>query len=188
MPYSGSFGGQGKKFHFPIYGGFTFTTHKTLNQGSISNSIGLGYGFGFEYRILSNFRLGFDVLYLSKSYEENLNGVNRKVSLSLLEFPVKLKYMPIPQLHFFAGPYLLSFVQSATLQSQGSAASVKGQFTNDYGLTFGTWVGFQATPVLCVGLDLRYDLGLANVQDKNDPSFVIRTRTIIALFTLTLGF
>ena len=76
---------------------------------------------------------------------------------------------------------------SANRQSSGVNSPIKGDFTNDYGVSVGGWLGFWANPQLAVGLDVRYDMGLANVQNVAEPSSAIKTRAVNAMVTLIFG-
>lgn len=179
--------GTQKKLSGLLYGGFSFTNHKGEAAGSLKGQTGLAFGFGVDYKIMNDISLGLDMLYTQKSYQTTTLTSVTQYDLSYLEFPVYVKWSPARELQLKVGPYLAGMMVSANRQVSGVDSAIKGDFANDFGVSFGGWLGFWANPKLAVGVDLRYDMGLANIQNVAQPSSAIRTRTFISTLTLIFG-
>lgn len=177
--------GGAKKWHLPIYMGFSFNEHESTNVTPISGYTGITFGLGLDYRFLPMCSLSAGMLFISKSYELSTNGDLTRYNPAFLEFPVELIFQPAGWVYFHAGPYLASLVLSGTKVGDGQLEAIKGLFANDYGITLGMWLGIYNNPKLHVGLDLRYDYGLADIQFVKWPNYTIHTRTLMPLFTVT---
>lgn len=174
-------------FHF--YGGFSFASNSGTNQsGILSGRTSLSYGLGGEYRILSRLALGLDILHVTKSHNFLENNVTSSYQLTYLTMPMQLKWYATPWLMFHGGPYLANFILAAFKESNGVFVPMKDNFRNDFGLTFGAWGGFQASNVLWVGLNMRYDVGMQDVEADQDPSDEIKTRAFMIMGTMTFTF
>lgn len=181
-------GGGNKKTSGIIYGGFSFNNPVSDGAGSLEGQTGLAFGFGLDYKIMSQISLGIDMLYNQKTYQDKSGTAIVQYDLSFLEFPVYVKWAPFRELQFKAGPYLAGLMVSANRQVSGTNASIKGNFANDYGLSFGGWIGFWANNQLAVGVDVRYDMGLANIQNNATPGSSVKTRSVISSLALVFGF
>jgi len=179
--------GTQKKTSGLLYGGFSFSDHKGESAGSLKGQTGLAFGFGIDFKIMSQISLGIDMLYAGKSYQVTTSTSVTQYDLSYLEFPVYVKWAPFREFQLKAGPYLAGMMVSANRQVSGVDSAIKGDFANDFGVSFGGWIGFWANPQLAVGVDMRYDMGFANILNVAQPASAIRTRTFISALTLTFG-
>ena len=164
-------GGGARKISGLLYGGFSFSSHKSEGGAGVDGYTGLGV----------------DMLYTQKNYQARTSTSVTQFDLSFLEFPFFIKWNPFKEFQLKVGPYLAGLMVSANRQSSGVNSPIKGDFTNDYGVSVGGWLGFWANPQLAVGLDVRYDMGLANVQNVAEPSSAIKTRAVNAMVTLIFG-
>lgn len=180
-------GGTQKKISGILYGGFSFSSHKSEGAGNIDGLTGLAYGFGIDYKIMSQISLGLDMLYTQKSYQSKTPTSVTEYDLSYLEFPFYVKWSPAREFQLKVGPYLAGMMVSADRQVSGTDSAIKGDFANDYGVSFGGWLGFWANPQLAVGVDARYDMGFANIQNVAQPSSAIKTRTLTTVLCLVFG-
>lgn len=181
----GGNGGTGVLF----LGGFSFAHNRSMNAGVVDTKMGMNFGLGIEFRVLSSLALEIDFLIAQKNYESILSsGLREAYYLTYFETPVLVKWLVTPHFHLKVGPYLGSFLISATRESNGGEAPVKSEFKNDYGATFGLWLGMPAKKNLSLGLDIRYDLGIADVQNDGDPSSALYTRALMTLFTVVFHF
>jgi Outer membrane protein beta-barrel domain len=182
-----SSGGGQKNTWGLVYGGFSFSNHRSDGAGDVQGQTGLAFGVGVEHRIMSQISLGIDMLYTQKAYlSQSLTGTSQ-YNLAYLEFPIFVKYNVSKEFQLKAGPYLAGLMVSADRQVSGTDSAIKGDFANDYGVCFGSWIGFWANPHLAVGVDVRYDMGLANIQNVAQPQSSIKTRTINSMLTLTFN-
>ena len=185
---SASLHGEGsgsKKWRLPIFMGFSFNNHESTNVNPLSGFTGVAFGVGLDYRLLPTCALSADALFIFKSYELSNNGDLTRYSPAFLEFPVQLNFQPAGWVYFHFGPYLASLVVSGTKVGDGELTGVKGQFANDYGVTMGMWLGIYNNPKLHVGLDIRYDYGLSDIQFLKYPNYTIHTRSLLPMFTVT---
>lgn len=174
------------KWKLPVYMGFTFNSHEaTKPNQSASGHTGIAFGFGVDYRFLPLFSLCGDVLFITKAYALNNGSSLVRYDPRYLQFPIRLKFQPVSWVYFHAGPYLASLVVSGTRLGNGQVDAIKFDFDNDYGITMGIWLGIAANPKLNVGLDLRYDYGLADIEYDKYPGDTVRTRTFMPIFTIT---
>lgn len=180
-------GGANKKLSGILYGGFSFSSHKSEGAGNVTGQTGLAFGFGADYKIMSQISLGIDMLYTQKGYQLRSGNSVTQYDLSYLEFPIWVKWNPFRELQFKVGPYLAGMMVAANRQVSGSDTPLKGDFANDFGISFGSWIGFWANPQLAVGVDLRYDMGLANIQNIAEPSYAIRSRAFTSTLSLVFG-
>jgi len=182
-------GANNARLSLSLYGGFAFA-HNTASglSSSISSRTGLTYGVGAEVALLPKLSLGLDILHITKSYDLMSPGVVSNFQLDYLNFPVLLRWRPTNYLMFETGPWIASFLLSATRESQGVYTPMKDSFKNDYGLSMGMWMGFHAKNNMSFGLNLRYDVGLADIQADNDPSSSINTRALLTLATIVFNF
>lgn len=177
-----------KKWSFWAYGGFSFTTNQSQGIGSVSGATGLSFGIGGEAKLLPQFSLCLDILNIQKGFQNTSFGVLTNYDLQYLEFPFTLKYQPANQVAFRIGPYLGAFLLSAIREGQGTSAGIKGDFKNDFGITIGSWFGFNPNPSMSVGLDLRFDMGLNNILNDAEPTHIVKTRAAIAMATVAFYF
>ena len=70
----------------------------------------------------------------------------------------------------------------------GESSAIKGDFSNDYGITAGFWVGFPASKSVGVGLDVRFDYGLNDVKAGGNPLTPLKTRALISMLSLQYSF
>ena len=180
-------GGQ-KKYGFSFLGGFAFSGHKSNGAGSVQSSTGLSFGIGLDYKVMPSIAIEVDLLDVWKNYEVHGAASVTKNSLSYLEIPILIKYIASPNFSLKAGPYLAAFIMSADREVGRTSSAVKGDFANDFGMTFGAWAGFYPNQGFSIGLDLQYDLGLNNILGDSDPSHSINSRTFISMLAMTFYF
>lgn len=183
-----TFNNANKKWGFWLLGGFSFTGNQGTGIGNVSGVTGLSFGFGGEARLLPGLSLCMDVLNIQKGYSLTNSGLTTNFDLQYLEFPVTLKYQPASWAAFRIGPYLGAFLLSANREGQGTSSQIKGNFKNDYGIALGTWLGFNPNQSMSIGLDTRFDMGLANILNDAEPTHVVKTRSIISMATVVFYF
>lgn len=177
-----------KRWSFWLLGGFSFTNNASQGLGGVNGVTGLSFGIGGEVKVLPQISLCLDILDVQKGFQNTFGGALTNYDLQYLEFPFTIKYSPAAQVAFRLGPYLGAFLTSAIREGQGISASVKGNFKNDFGVTVGTWFGFNPNPSMSVGLDLRYDMGLSNILNDAAPENIVKTRAAIAMATVAFYF
>ena len=174
------------KWRMPVFMGFTFNDHEATKVGhSVAGYTGIAFGLAVDYRFVPMFSLSGEVLFLTKAYELDNGSTITRYDPKYLQFPVQLKFQPANWVYFHAGPYLASLVLSGTRVGNGQVDAVKFDFDNDYGCTMGVWIGIASNQKLNVGLNIRFDYGLADIEYDKYPGDTVRTRTLMPLFTIT---
>ena len=180
-------GGKGK-WTTSLYGGFSFPTPRFVDgSGSVQGYPGVTFGFGVEAQVMSAVGVQMNVLYANKGYELQDANLTRYPA-SYLTIPVELNFSPTEFVNLHFGPYLASLVMSAEKFGGGKILPASGMFATDFGLTCGLWLGFRATNKLKIGLDMRYDFGLADIQHDGFPEDKLYTRTFSSLMTFGFNF
>ena len=157
--------------------------------------VGILFGVGVNYAFSNNFSIQPEVLFNSKGYkaEETISGVKSKEDLSLnyLEIPILARFSfggENFKAYINIGPSI-SFGLGGKYKTEGSLAGVSfnkdskvkfgkepanytgDDFYVDNSLDFGAQAGGGVLYKVGFGflnLDLRYGLGLANLEDKVD--------------------
>lgn len=175
---------------FNLLGGFSSTHHEQNGIGPVESQMGLTYGFGIEFLVLPEVSIEIDLLNTQKNFESFWPGAVEKESyfVHYLETPILIKWRPSKNFHLKTGPFLSSLMIKAVKESGGTSESVKDQFKNDYGVTFGAWFGFHTRRNLLVGLDIRYDLGLADIWKDNVAGTQLYSRSLMGLLNFTFLF
>ena len=173
-----------------LLGGFTSTHYKEGGLGKVESQMGLAFGLGIDFWVMPQLGIEIDFLNAQKNFELTPAGSSGKESfyLTFLQMPVLVKLMASKNVHLKAGPYLGGLLMSGFKEGSGSSSSVKDQFRNDYGVTVGAWLGTQTKKNLLIGVDLRYDIGLADLRNDNLPETTLYSRTLTTLLTLTFLF
>jgi len=107
--------------------------------------------------------------------------------MDYLQVPVllKLTVMPGPiSPVVYAGPYgayLLSAKGVAEIGGERTEEDFKDELkSTDYGLVFGGGVDFKMA-VVKISVEIRYNLGLANLDKEPEPGFSVKNRSVMIL-------
>lgn len=157
---------------FGIKGGGTLYSVTTSFAGfdeTSSNKIGFAAGLYVEKPFSDLISLQVEGLFVQKGGEEEGDDFfgDEEITLSYVDVPVLLK-VNIP-LDGGAQPYVYGggfagYLLDATASEEGFEDEDISEFLKDlnYGVTFGAGVSFGM-----FNLDIRYDLGLANIYDDS---------------------
>jgi len=105
-----------------------------------------------------------------------------------IQVPVLLKIHVIPgpiSPMVYAGPYGAYLVSAKGVSFVGGvlepAVDIKDQIkSTDYGVVFGGGIDFRL-PVIKLSVEVRYNLGLANVAKNPDPGMSVKTKSLMVL-------
>lgn len=171
-----------------VYGGFSLCTNQPSGDyGTVTSSSDAAFGLGVDYKFSSVAAIGIDLLYVGKSFLRDDAGNLIKYNVAFLEFPVQLKYALGSVVSLHGGIFLPALVIAATKEFSGISEGDKEDFKNDYGLTFGIKFGFKATARLSIAADFRYDLGLTNILNDDEPSHALHSRAFISVLDLSFS-
>lgn len=148
------------------------------DEEDTQNLLGFAFGAAAEIGINDMFAVQPEVLFSQHgfSFEEDLSG-------SSFDFDVVLNYVQIPVLgklkfgsdavgiNVLAGPHVGFGIGDVTFKAEDEEESASWEDTGfqkfDFGITGGVGVSFAAGPGK-LGLDLRYQLGLSNINEEGE--------------------
>ncbi len=151
----------------------------------LTNRTAFGFGGVLEVGLNESVALRFEPMYLQKGAEAGINGVDIEFNLAYLEVPVMLKYAfgtGDTKPYIMAGPTIgfnLSAKQKISFGSDSEETDIKDDISStDFGLGFGGGVNFL-TGNNSIFVEVRYTLGLTNINDSSDdPDTEIKTKGI----------
>jgi hypothetical protein len=148
-----------------IKGGVNFYDINTDNNVSYDSKVGFNIGLLGHIHVAKHFALQPEIQYSAQGAKyTNVNGDN-KYNLNYINVPVLLQYMWDNGFRLQAGPQA-GILLSAKSENNGNTVDIKNNFKPlDLGLSFGA---SYIHPSTGVGIDLRYNLGLSNINDNSD--------------------
>jgi len=180
-------------FDLGIKAGVSMATYKWTGESASSSLTKPVFGVFFAYNINRNFAIQPELYYVT------LGGVDKFVYEdatwryvdydNYLHIPVLVKYrfMPDKQLSpvLFAGPamsFLLSahyklFIDDVEQYDKSSTAYLK---KTRFSACFGGGLEYQMDKLKFL-LDIRYDLGLTNIDAENDPTDQLKNRALMLM-------
>ena len=159
---------QAQDTRFGLKGGLTMYSMETSVMGfseTSDNKLGFTGGLFVEKPFSDMFSLQFEALYVQKGGDDSDEVIgDGTLTLSYVDVPVLLKVnIPLDGdiSPFIYGGGFAGYLIDATAEGNGESMDV-GDFFEDlnYGLMFGAGVSFGMAHV-----DIRYDMGLANLID-----------------------
>lgn len=172
---------QAQEVRFGAKAGLNLYTLKIEAEGtSLTQDSKPGFAFGAFalYSINDNVSLQPELLFIQKNGEEYWG---ESISLSYIELPILARiYLPLETTyspHFLAGPSV-GFLTGASLDGDDVSDWFK---STNFGISVGAGAGYNN-----FNFDLRYDFGLANIDDfgENDGDVKYSTRGLL----LTVGY
>jgi hypothetical protein len=117
--------------------------------------------------------------------EEGADWMEYRMDYLQVPVLVKVNVMPGPiSPCVYAGPYgayLLSAKGVAEIDGVRSEESFKDELkSTDFGLVFGGGVDFKMA-VVKLSVEVRYNLGLANLEKVEEPGFSVKNRSLMIL-------
>ena len=159
-----SFATAHAQIQFGVKGGVNFATQTGSDAGDSKTLTNVNAGAFLGLGIAPHLRLQPELVYSGQGASYDVSNGTEKFHANYLNIPVLLKYTwPV-------GPYVetgpqLGFLLSAHESINGNSTNDKNFYnTTDFAWVFG--VGFKI-PRSPVGIDLRYNVGIANVEDRN---------------------
>jgi hypothetical protein len=159
---------------------------------SIDNNYGFTMGGGYDCELSSNFAVRPELNFVQKGFSVPVDNVRASLNMYYLEMPLLLKGstdMGSIRPNLVAGPAVgVNVGNSVTARSSDGNASVKvdsvdtGLKKLDYGFQMGGGVEIPTDSQNAITADIRYDLGLANIN--GDSGGEIKNRA----FLFTMGF
>lgn len=188
------------KFAFGIRTGINFGTvsfdpEPTLAQGVTKSGLTtLVVGGVAEIEFAKMFAVEVEPRYIKKGMKFEAGAASQKISTSELEFPMhfKVKFMQGPVRPFaFAGPNL-GIVMSATSKLEGtgndSETDIKSTTSStNFGIDFGGGAEFRVASQVAITGDVRYSLGLSNLDNTTPQQGQVQSSTKTRGFQIQFG-
>ncbi|MEO5980657.1 MAG: porin family protein [Chryseolinea sp.] len=182
-------------YYFGVKAGPTLSNYKTKTPWKEVANVGYTFGFVGYKQINANIGIGAELQYIQKGYYHKVcNTITDKLKAQYIEVPVMFDYtFIIPGLKNFkvhgdVGVYMAYWVSGKYLTEgfvKGTDTSAKFDFSqsNAKRFDFGPNVGGRLEYFLkngSVSLDLRYELGIIDLQNRindktnnNNRAFII---------------
>jgi hypothetical protein len=187
-------------FDWGVKGGLSMASEKWSDDTSASKSLTKPvFGVFFAFNLNKSFAIQPEIYYLTQGgiYTYEPEGIIYKYvdTFNYLQIPVlaKLRLMPDKKLTpiVFAGPAVGVLLSAHYKYSVDGVEewdkNVKTWYkSTSFGLVFGGGVEYKLDKLMLV-LDVRYDLGLANIDKSDVPNpDTLKTRTL--MFMVGVGF
>jgi hypothetical protein len=153
---------------FGLKGGINLSTITGDNAEVFSSSLGAYFGGLANIPIAVQFSIQPEAMLSFEGTKFNSNGVSGKISASFVNLPVLGQYHPGGGFILQSGPQLGLLLGATQKVTNGGSQSVKDQLkSTNFSWVFGAAVQPKGTPV---GFNIRYNLGLSNINSGNGPS------------------
>jgi hypothetical protein len=148
-----------------IKGGVNFYDINNDNNVNYDSKVGFNIGLLGHIHVAKHFALQPEIQYSAQGAKYTNNNGNNKINLNYINVPVLLQYMWDNGFRLQAGPQA-GILVSAKSENNGNTVDIKNNIKSlDLGLSFGA---SYIHPSTGVGIDLRYNLGLSNINENSD--------------------
>ncbi|GGA95242.1 porin family protein [Puia dinghuensis] len=159
-----SFATAHAQVQFGLKAGANFATQTGSDAGDAKTLTNVNAGAFLRLAIAPHLGIQPELVYSGQGASYDVTNGTLKYHANYMNIPVLLKYSwPV-------GPYVetgpqLGFLLSAHQSINGNSTNDKNSYnTTDLAWVFGVGVRIPRSPV---GIDLRYNVGIANVEDRN---------------------
>jgi len=185
-------------FDLGIKAGVSMATYKWTDIEASKSLTKPVFGVFFAYNLSRNFAIQPEIYYLTQggTWEEVYDSTTYKYvdSWKYIHVPVLAKYRFMPDKTLtpilFAGP-AVGFLLSARYKYfvndfEEFDKDIKMWMKNtNFSVVFGGGVEYKMEKLMLI-FDIRYDLGLTNIDSENDPTDQLKTRAF--MFMVGVGF
>lgn len=179
------------QWYVGVKAGPTFSNYKTKTPWKEASNIGLNFGATAFRKVNSNFGVSAELQYIRKGYYHKIcNTITDKLNTTYLEIPIMVDYtFIIPTLKNFKGHATLglytAYWLSAKYETEGfDNSSESFDFSKNKASRFdvGPNAGGRIEYMLknaSISLDLRYELGLVDLQKTMNDNTANTNRAFI---------
>jgi hypothetical protein len=159
-----SFATAHAQVQFGVKGGFNFATQTGSDAGNSKTMLNFNAGAFLRLGVSPGFGVQPELVFSGQGANYDVANGTAHYHANYMNIPVLAKWS------FPMGPFIetgpqLGFLLSANQSLNGNSTNDKNFYnTTDFAWVFG--VGFHI-PRSPVGIDLRYNVGIANVEDRN---------------------
>ncbi|BDD10566.1 hypothetical protein FUAX_29980 [Fulvitalea axinellae] len=153
---------------FRLKGGPSLVNFIGNDAKDASSKIGYQLGMLIEFRLTENFSIQPELVYSKEG--ARFDKVDEDINLSYANLPVIGKYYASKNFSFQAGPQL-GLLTGANVNGENGDGQIKVEdYFSTLNLTFNIGMGLNITEK--IGLDLRYNLGITNVSDDLETTYL----------------
>lgn len=148
-----------------IKGGVNFYNIHNDNSTSYDSKIGFNLGLLGHIHIAKHFAIQPELEFSTQGAKFDVNNSTNKLNLNYINIPVLVQYMWDNGFRLQAGPQA-GLLLSAKSKINDNNVDIKSDFKPlDLGVSFG--MGY-IHPSTGIGIDVRYNLGLTNINKNSD--------------------
>lgn len=147
------------QFQFGAKAGVNFSTFGGSDAGNPSTLVGVNLGFYARLPLQDRLSVQPELFYSSQGGD--FSGFSSHVNY--INIPILLRYAPGGGFGIYTGPQF-GILTAAHYKSNGNSINYKEYFNSgDFGWAVG--IGYRI-PETKLGIDARYNFGIANIQDR----------------------
>lgn len=159
--------GNAPKGHMSIgiKGGANLYNIDNNNSVTYDSKVGFNVGLLGHIHVAKHFALQPEIQFSTQGAKYDLDNSTTKLNLNYINVPVLVQYMWDNGFRLQAGPQA-GFLISAKSRNNGNSVDIKDNFKPlDLGVSFGAGYIHPSTGI---GIDVRYNLGLSNINKNSD--------------------
>lgn len=157
--------------------------YNIYNDNGTTNDVKPGFNVGLlgHIHIARQWALQPEVVFSAQGAKYSVGELDAKLNLNYINIPLLLQYMFDNGFRLEIGPQLGVLASATSIVENGDDTDIKSSFnTLEYGVGFGM---SYVKPSTGFGVDLRYNLGLSNINE-NDAIVSTNRGIQIGLFYL----
>ncbi|MBS1606833.1 MAG: PorT family protein [Bacteroidetes bacterium] len=154
-----SFATANAQFQFGAKGGLNFATISGSDAGDASTRVNVNLGVYARLPLAEKISLQPELVYSNQGASVNKGSV----AYNYINIPVLLRYYAGSGFSIFTGPQV-GFLVGAHYKENGNSINVKDLY-NSGDFAWAVGIGYKI-PATKLGLDARYNFGIANIEDR----------------------
>ncbi|HEY4336352.1 MAG TPA: porin family protein [Puia sp.] len=159
-----SFATAHAQVQFGVKAGANFATQTGSDAGDNKTLFNFNAGAFLKLPVVPGFAVQPELVYSGQGAGYDVNGNTINYHANYLNIPILFKWSHRSGPYFETGPQI-GFIMSAHVKSGGTSVSDKEAYkSSDFAWVFGVGYKIPRSPV---GIDLRYNIGLSNVEDRD---------------------
>ena len=151
---------------FGIKGGLNLANLKIENTSSPDSKVAMHLGVLAHIHFQEHWAVQPELMYSNQGAKQDVNGSEVKVKLHYINMPVLLQYMTGSGFRLQTGPQLGILASAKT--KVGDSESNSNDLYNTFDLAWALGASYVTNSGF--GIDARYNIGLANINDEGGSS------------------
>jgi hypothetical protein len=161
---AGAFATSNAQFQFGVKAGANFATQSGRDAGDAKTLVGVNFGAFLKLPMAPGLSLQPELMYSGQGAHYDVSNGTLNEHANYINIPVLFKFSHGSGFYAETGPQF-GFLVSAKSNVAGTSTDAKSAYNSgDFAWVFG--IGYKI-PQSPVGIDFRYNIGLANVEDRS---------------------